>query len=74
MTRHGSIGGRLTGDAYAMLANQHRPTDPARVAAEVKRLHAEQHLTAIDISTALRIDHAQVINILASPTTQDLRQ
>lgn len=68
MTRHASIGGQLTGDAYSLLANHHRPNDPARIAAEVHRLHADQHLTARDIAAALRLDHAQVITILANPS------
>lgn len=71
MTARTSIGGSLN---YQELAMLHRPQDPLRLAAEVHRLHSDQHLTAIDISTALRIDHAQVINILASRNNQEPNQ
>jgi hypothetical protein len=57
-----SVGGRLDYNALAML---HRPKDPARIASEVHRLH-ETGLTATDIATALRIDSAQVRNVLGA--------
>jgi hypothetical protein len=56
------IGGTLD---YSKLAMQHRPTDPERLAAEVRRL-AEQGLTATDISSALRVDLAAVRTMLAA--------
>lgn len=54
------IGGALN---YALLAQMHRPTDPAALAAEVRRL-ASTGLSVQDISTALRIDLAQVHEML----------
>jgi hypothetical protein len=45
------------------LANQHRPSDPAALAAEILRLHADG-LSARDISTALRLPPDMVITIL----------
>jgi hypothetical protein len=49
----------LTGDSYDPRAKLHRPSDPAALAAEVRRLHG-LGLTAADISVALRLDLAQV--------------
>ena len=46
-----SIGGVMR---YDLLAQLHRPTDSAKLAIEVQRLAREQHLTAVDIATALR--------------------
>lgn len=57
-----SIGGTLN---YAALSQLYRPRDPAHLAAEIHRLHSEQHLTANDISIALRVDHTTVVNVLA---------
>lgn len=64
----------MTADAYTLLAQQHRPSDPARLAAEVVRLHNDLNLTTADISTALRMSHDDVVNILSSPPTQVLPQ
>jgi hypothetical protein len=47
---------------YDSLANQHRPTDPASLAAEIRRMH-ESGLTARDIAEALRLAPDVVINI-----------
>lgn len=58
-----SIGGAMD---YAALAQKYRPTDPAALAAEVRRL-ASTGLSATDISTALRIDLAQVREMLVRP-------
>ena len=48
---------------WRTLADKHRPTDPAVLSAEIRRL-AATGLTARDISTALRIDMAQVLEAL----------
>ncbi len=57
--------GRLELAAPAALArrDRYRPTDPAALAAEVRRLH-RTGLTARDISTALRLQLDQVVNII----------
>lgn len=48
---------------YATRANRHRPTEPALLAVEVRRMHADG-LTARDISTALHLALDSVIVIL----------
>ena len=58
-----SIGGVMR---YDVLAQLHRPTDSARLAIEVRRLAREQHLTAVDIATALRMHLTQVREILGT--------
>lgn len=67
MSARTSIGGTLSYQALAML---HRPTDPAKLAAEIMRMHGEQRLSAQDISVALRMDYDQVINIVSQPTIE----
>lgn len=57
-----NIGGALN---YARLAQLNRPSNPQALQAEVRRLATSQKLTATDISTALRIDLAQVRQMLA---------
>lgn len=52
-------------DQYHARANQHRPTDPAALAKEIRRLRATG-LTPSDISDALRLTVDQVINALSS--------
>ena len=61
------IGGVLDMAAYAALSQLHRPTDPEALAAEIRRLRATG-LRARDISTALRLPHDQVVNVLADVT------
>ncbi len=56
---------------YDRLASQHRPTDPAAIAAEIRRLVAGG-LRPRDVSVALRLDLAAVLNALRpspSPAT-----
>ena len=65
MIRHQRIAGRLD---YRALAEMNRPSDPAKIAAEIFRLH-EGGLTTNDISMALRMPLDTVINIIASPPT-----
>jgi hypothetical protein len=60
-----SIGGAMTPQAYAALAQRHKPADPAHLAAEIHRMH-DTGLTARDIATACRIPHDQVINVLGA--------
>jgi hypothetical protein len=48
---------------YDIKANKFRPTDPAALAAEIRRLHAND-LTARDIAEALRLAPDHVINCL----------
>jgi hypothetical protein len=55
----------VTDAAYNTMANQHRPDDPAALAVEIRRLHADG-LTARDIAEALRLAPDVVINILYS--------
>lgn len=50
---------------YARLAQQYRPTDPAALAAEVRRL-ALQGLTERDIGMALSVNPEQVRRALAA--------
>ncbi|MEO8313244.1 MAG: hypothetical protein ABI645_00485 [Pseudomonadota bacterium] len=50
---------------YAARAQQHRPTDPAALAREMRRLEATG-LTPRDISAALRIHLVAVMNVLAT--------
>jgi hypothetical protein len=59
MTRS-TIGGPVD---YARLAQLHKPSDPAAIEREVRRLHAEG-LTARDIAVALRLAPDVVINML----------
>lgn len=61
MTR--TIGGLMN---YTLLAQANRPTDPAALQQEVRRLAASQRLTAADIAVALRLDLAQVREMLAT--------
>jgi DNA-binding NarL/FixJ family response regulator len=63
MGRATRAGVAVTDADYNTMANQHRPTDPASLAAEIRRLHADG-LTSRDIAEALRLSHAQVITIL----------
>jgi len=72
-----TIGGRLdwrdlvapsAGAPYDQRAQHHRPTDPALLAAEIRRLHGSG-LTAEDISAALKISLVQVREILARTGT-----
>lgn len=58
-----SIGGVMR---YDLLAQIHRPQDPVALREEVIRLATAQGLTAVDISTALRINLAQVREMLAA--------
>jgi len=62
-----SIGGPLR---YDLLAQQHRPTEPAALQAEVRRLANEQRLSASDISVALRLSLPQVREMLAVTGTE----
>jgi hypothetical protein len=59
------IGGELSLDAYARLAQQHRPTDPEALAAEARRLHRSGH-SAIYIADALRMAPDEVAAALAA--------
>ena len=52
----------LTGSSYDNRAQQHRPKGEA-LEAEIRRL-ATTGLRAVDISTALRLPHDQVVNVL----------
>lgn len=63
MGRAPRAGDPVSNAAYDTRANQHRPTEPALLAAEIRRLHADG-LSARDISTALRLSHDMVITIL----------
>ena len=56
------VGGKLD---YRVLAELNKPTEPEVLASEVRGL-AGKGLTAVDISTALRIDLAQVRSMLAA--------
>lgn len=60
------IGGPLGLAQYAALASMHRPTDPAELSAEIRRLH-RGGLTAQDVSVALRLSLDYVVNILGEP-------
>lgn len=72
MTTRDRIGGELgvaaldalSGRSYDARAQRHRPTDPAELAAEVRRLN-RSGLSPLDIATALRLDLAAVRNVLA---------
>jgi hypothetical protein len=55
----------VTDAAYNARASQHRPDDPAALATEIRRMHADG-LTARDIAEALRLAPDVVINILYS--------
>jgi hypothetical protein len=55
----------VTDADYNARASQHRPDDPAALAVEIRRLHADG-LTSRDISEALRLAPDVVINILYS--------
>ena len=59
-----SIGGDLDLAAYAALAAANRPTDPALLAAEIRRL-AASGLKPRDIASALRLPLDTVVNALA---------
>jgi hypothetical protein len=65
-----SIGGALDMAAYAVLAQLHRPTDPAALAAEMRRLHGSG-LTAQDIAAALRLAPDAVSKILSTPAAPE---
>jgi hypothetical protein len=54
----------LLSSPYHARSQMHRPTDGAALSIEVRRL-ARGGLTAVDISTALRIQLPQVIEMLA---------
>jgi len=54
------IGGHLD---YSVLAQRHRPADLQQITKEIHRLHTDG-LTPRDIAMAMRLDHAEVINIL----------
>ena len=54
----------MSGSTYEQRANQHRPTDPATIAAEIRRL-AASGLSARVIAGALRIGLAEVLRHLA---------
>jgi hypothetical protein len=58
-----TIGGPLGLAQYAVLANLHRPTEPAALAAEIHRLR-RGGWTARDIGAALRLAPDAVINVL----------
>ena len=58
-----NIGGPLGMEQYTMLSQQHRPTDPQAIAAEIKRLRSTG-LSARDVSVALRLPLDQAVNVL----------
>lgn len=60
------IGGALD---WRRLAEQHRPHDLTALAAEVRRLHAEQHMTPRDIAMALRLPITDVLDALVEVQT-----
>ena len=64
MSPHNNIGGDLSLDAYARLAQEHRPTDPATLAAEARKLHGAGH-SADYIASALRLPIDAVIEAIA---------
>lgn len=51
---------------YQRLAELHRPSDTQAIGQEIRRLHSTG-LTAQDISVALRINLAQVLEIVGEP-------
>ena len=53
---------------YEQRAQRHRPSDPARVRAEIVRLMG-QGLSTRDVATALRLDVPAVLNLLAGEGT-----
>ena len=53
---------------YDRLARIHRPSNPAVLAMEMRRLHANG-LTARDIAAALRLDIGQVLEALTAPNS-----
>jgi hypothetical protein len=48
---------------YDIRADRHRPTDPAVLSREIRRLAAEG-LRVRDIAQALRMNDAEVVNLL----------
>jgi hypothetical protein len=50
---------------YESRRNRHRPSDPAVLVLEIRRL-ASTGLQAADISVALRLDHAYVVQALGT--------
>jgi len=50
---------------YESLAARHRPSDPAVMAREIRRL-ADSGLSARDISVALRLSYDYIVNVLGS--------
>jgi hypothetical protein len=48
---------------YELLAGKYRPTDPAALNAEIRRL-AATGLKAADIAVALRLSHEYCMNVL----------
>ncbi len=58
------VGNLLGLTEYAAAAMMNRPTDPAKLAAEIRRLN-RGGLKAQDISVALRVPFDQVVNALA---------
>ena len=53
---------------YDKLARIHRPSDPAVLPLEIRRLR-QNGLTARDIAAALRLDLGQVLEALVGPTS-----
>lgn len=56
--------------AHLVAANLHRPTDPATLAREARRL-ADQRLTENDIGQALQLDPGTVRRLLAHDMQTD---
>jgi hypothetical protein len=51
---------------WRKLAELHKPTNPAAIAIEIRRLHSDNCLTARDISNTLRLDLGIVLAALHS--------
>ena len=54
---------------WRLLADMHKPTDPAAIAVEIRRLHSDDGLTARDISNTLRLDLGVVLQALREAVT-----
>jgi hypothetical protein len=67
MSAPSRIGGTID---YAALAQMHRPADPQAMVAEIRRLHGTG-LTPRDISVALHIALAQVLESIGEPSAHD---
>ena len=52
---------------WAILANLHRPTDPASLAASIREM-ADRGLKALDIAESMRLDIAVVLQALRAPS------